>query len=187
MTRPGFDPNLNRVQRARVPHRATGDAQAVQPDDVPRQQPFMGALRRSVPMRTRTLTTNPANPDRRSAVLWCDYNKCAEQWYRFGDFYFTSMGGLEAGAQSHCHQNIHPVPGDTVLHLAVRCGRLGMARRLLACGADPQLSNSRGETPRALMPPNSEDCLTPPNRNSNLNPQPRNGMRCLLISPTLSL
>lgn len=77
-----------------------------------------------------------------------------QQWWRYGRFRFKTDGGLANDAL--CRMNLHPSPGDTVLHLSVRCGRNMMVARLLEIGADANIRNSEGERARDIAPAEME-------------------------------
>lgn len=53
-------------------------------------------------------------------------------------------------ASYNCDLNIADQSGDTALHMAVSRCDLQMTRLLLCLGADPNLKNKHGDTPRHL-------------------------------------
>lgn len=50
----------------------------------------------------------------------------------------------------NCDLNVSDLSGDTALHLSVSRRDLLMTRLLLCLGADPNVKNKHGETPRHL-------------------------------------
>ena len=52
--------------------------------------------------------------------------------------------------ESLCRMSQKVMPGDSVLHRAIRAGHLGVVEVLLAVGADPNKRNAQGRTPLNL-------------------------------------
>ena len=109
------------------------------------------------------------HPDSFSSKSWCVENKIMshdlspgkkqygaidpwpEEWFKYGGKKFKAEGGLT----NHCNKNMHPVPGDTALHLCARSGQRTLLAVLLTFGANTSVENINGDRPIDILPENS--------------------------------